>query len=107
MKIKMETIEHTTLEEFADRNGLTMVIRERTPHGLGERWHAGVRFYASFEHAEVSDGHVLISTFGNGATPEEAMENYAREISARRLVLDARTPGRRAIDVPHLVSGER
>ena len=87
-----------TIEEFADHYRLTMEVRERSLslHYLG-------RYMASFEDAEVKDGSVLISTFGNGDTPEEAISDYARQIEGKLMVIDAFKPNRNEIWVPEFV----
>jgi hypothetical protein len=46
-------------------------------------------FYASLEHVEVKDRGILKGTYGNGATPEEAMRNYYNKIVGERLVYRA------------------
>ena len=46
-------------------------------------------FYASLEHVEIKDGGILISTFGDGSTPEEAMRDYYKKIVGKRLVYRA------------------
>ena len=61
------------------------------------------RFYAYFASAEVMENGCLRSTFGNGATPKEAIADYARAISLKRLAIDAMTQTRREIDVPRLL----
>jgi hypothetical protein len=44
------------------------------------------RFYVSLNYVEVKDGGILISAMGNGATPEEAMRNYYKQIVGEKLV---------------------
>lgn len=88
------------LEEFATRHGLQMEVNERSRKDLGDDWPHG-RFYASFKDAEIKDGCVLISTFGNGTTPEEAIAEYAKRILGQRLVIDAGCRNRREIDAPN------
>ena len=94
MQITEETIRQGTIEEFADKHGLTMQVRERRLP-VGDR----NRFDAYFESCEVKEGGILISSFGNGATLEEAIANYAREISLKRLVCNAYGTDRREVDV--------
>lgn len=90
MKITYDKIEEMTLNEFAKKYDLEMVVRERDreimsmPH-IGH----GGRFYAYFKRTEVKDGSILCGSFGNGATPEDAINNYACEISGKRLVKNA------------------
>jgi hypothetical protein len=98
MKIVFHTMEEQTIEQFADTHKLTMEVYERSlPIGHKER------FYAHFELCEIIDNGVLIGAFGNGRTPEEAIANYATEISMKRIVIDQ---NRREIEVPRLIRTE-
>jgi len=83
-----------TLEEFADRHGLVMEVRERV--GCSRDF---PRFYASFHRAEVKEGGLLVSFAGNGDSEEEAIREYARRLDGKLLVLDATSPARRDIVV--------
>jgi len=96
MNIKYNYIQPISLQEFAERYNLTMVVNERD-HRIG-----GVeRFYAEFEDCEVRDGALLISAIGNGHDEFDAIENYARSISGRTLVMTM--PGKQVvIPVPKL-----
>ena len=98
MKIERHDIEETTIEAFADKNGLVMEVRERKkPVGDPSR------YYAHFKSAQVREGtHGLIGLFANGRTPEEAIAEYASDISLRTLIIDARTKEQREIEVPRL-----
>ena len=49
-------------------------------------------FYSSFEYVEVKRGGILESTYGNGATPEEAMRDFYKKIVGKRLVFHAMNP---------------
>jgi hypothetical protein len=94
MKIEMRTIPTGTIEEFAEANGLTMVVGERDlPVGNP------TRYYAEFDHSEIKDGCCLCSMYGNGSTPEEAIAEYAKNISMKRMVLYAMCNERREINV--------
>ena len=88
-----------TLEEFAELHNLTMWVRERS---LGLQ-HFG-RFLASFEDSDVKDGSVLIGSYGNGNTPEEAIADYSCQIQDKLLVIDAYGPNRREIWVPSFIA---
>jgi len=83
MKTTIEKIPEITIEEYAETNDLEMVVKERE---LPENDPA--RFYASFKHCDVKGDGVLIGSFGNGATPEEAIANYGREIHLKTLVYE-------------------
>lgn len=87
------------LQTFAEAHGLEIEVKLRPKQF---RRGSGDRFYASIPNAEVLDGSVLVGAFGNGDTEEEAIANYARRISERRIALDALRPGRRELTVPQL-----
>ena len=100
MKIEKHEIPQTSIEDFADKNNLVMEIHERR---LPDE--SPSRYYAHFKSAEAREGTCcLIGLFGNGRTPEEAIRNYAREISLRTLIIDAMTEHRREITVPRLAA---
>ena len=84
--MKIEITEHPrmTLEEFADKHGLVMQVRERSP----EYAKAYARYYACFKNCNVHRGHTLHGVFGNGNTPEEAIKNYSQQISNQFLTID-------------------
>ena len=84
MKIEREFIAEESLQDFADANGLTMVIMER-PLLSGNP----SRYYARFRHTALLGDGVLIGVYGNGATEEEAMRNYVTEISLKRILVSA------------------
>jgi len=98
MKIERNPLPATTIELLASTNDLTMVVCER-PVYIG----APNRYYAYFKNAEVQGTGVLISSYGDGATEADAIKAYAREISGKRLVIDAYSMNRKEIDVPRLV----
>lgn len=104
MKVRLHKIPESTLEDFADKHGLTMVVRERG----GKNAKTGTAFFACFERAELAtqDGYFLISIYGDGHTPEEAIEAYGRKISEGQLVVDAFRDTRREIRVPRIKSTE-
>jgi hypothetical protein len=91
--------EPMTLERFADLHGFDVVVQERDPKYFtgGSRWFAV--FYPSVE--EKFDG-ILRGTFGQGCTPDEAVKEWAEEISGKLIVVDAMKPTRREIKVPKL-----
>ena len=88
-----------TIEELADQHNLTMIVTERELY----RECSVHRWYAYFEDAETKDGPMLIDTYGDGGTPEEAIADYARRISGKLLVINAHQKSRREIQVPRLV----
>lgn len=97
MKITTERVEEVTLGEFAVRHDLEMVVVERKePIG------SPMRFYAHFRSAEIKDGSMLAGVTGNGATPEDAIADYATKIEFELLVISAYSPSRREIRVPRI-----
>jgi len=97
MKMTIFPVPQMTLEEFADANNLEMEVHERQlPDGHP------ARFYAEFKNCEVKQGGCLIGTYGDGATPGEAIANYAPQIALKHLVINAGTPQRMEIIAPKL-----
>ena len=104
MKIEYHKIEGyhpndvVTLEEFCDRYKLVMEVHERSSPRLP-------RFYATIRGAEFKEReHFLTGLFGDGDTPQEAIDDYAKEISGKVMVLDAMFSSRREIQVPTLLT---
>lgn len=98
MKTEIKRVEESTLEAFADKHGLVMMVREREKK-IGDQF----RYYASFKHSEVREGALLCGLTGNGSTPEDAIKDYANLIQMRMLVVNAMDTSRREIRVPRLV----
>ncbi len=97
MEIETEFLERMSIDEFADKHGLTMKVVERDID-LGP----AMRFYAYFNDAEVKLNGVYEGRFGDGATPEDAITDYAKRISLLTIVIDAYSASRREIRVPVL-----
>ena len=97
MKIERELVPRMMLAQFADQYGLIMEIHEReTEYGRHER------YFCYFKRAEVKDGSILCSTAGDGDTEDEAMADYARNVSCKLLVINAYGKDRREILTPIL-----
>ena len=103
MKIERQVLETMTLEEFADKYGLVMEVRDRDPRLIAYSLigPAG-RFYASFKRVEEKDGYMLRSSHGNGHTEEEAIANYVNKITGKDLVLGAHSGNRIDISATHI-----
>lgn len=97
MKTIIESQWRPSIEEFAEKYNLTMKVTERDL-----RVRHPQLYYARFDGAEIKGDCILRSAYGNGHTPEEAIANYANEISGKLLVIGAFTDGRREIRVPVL-----
>jgi hypothetical protein len=99
VNIARELVPTSTIEDFADKHGLTMEVRER-----GGDWQGtDGQFYARFRHADVLESPFLIGEFGNGHTEAEAIRAYAKAISEKVLCVDSWTPKRREIVCPRFV----
>ncbi len=98
MRITIESIQEITIEEFAEKHDLEMVIRERKT-----KLSDPSRFYAMFRYAEVVDGGMLVGVSGDGFTHERAISDYASKISLRTIAIHAMRPERKTIEVPRLI----
>jgi hypothetical protein len=94
MEIRRQHFTSSTIEDFAKANGLTMVVKERSPKSEHPR------YCAQFEDVEIKDGVMLTSAYGNGETEEEAIEAYSKDISGETIVLKAYKKGRLELVVP-------
>ena len=66
-----------TLLECAEFINVDLVVT-RFPRQKG-------RWCCQFECARVREGAVLVSTHGNGPTPDAAMQDYAQQIAGKQL----------------------
>ena len=74
-------------------------IRVRRYHNQQGRWSA------SIENSEVRDGVMLISSYGNGRNPNEAIANYLNEIKGKLLVINATSEEyRKEYTIPNNIS---
>lgn len=89
----------TSLEDFADKHGLTLLVGERTANC----W-TNDRFYARFKHISVKnkDGDGFCVVMGDGPTADEAICKYADAISGRTIVIDTTEKSHKEIQVPQL-----
>jgi hypothetical protein len=88
------------IEEYADALNLQLDI---TRHA-----NQGNRYTASFEHCEIKDSaesSVLSSAYGNGYSPATAIEDYAKKIKGKLLVVNAMSLDRREYFVPRTLTG--
>lgn len=100
MKIRKELTPEMSIEQFADANDLEMVIHERSKKYCSSN---EMRFYARFDKAEIGGDGMLRGAYGNGSTPEKAIEEYAQVISEEFLIISANQSDRREIRVPRLI----
>ena len=107
MKIELHELSGMSLSDFADKYGLIMVVRERNPKDHGaDGWKPEMRYYACFKNVEVTESGVLRGVFGDGATPELAIANYAKRISGQVIAIDAFGKNRQDVCVPLLCKEE-
>ena len=114
MQIKLEALpESVPVGEFADANGLVMVVRESKASGVNQ-----YQWTASFENTRVildpdafgpvphaAWGGDFVREIASGSLPDVAINNYASAISGNILVLEIPGQAARDIHVPRL-SGE-
>ena len=98
LKPDIHNIEAITLKKFADRHGLIMEVHERR-RPISDP----ARYYACFKNSEIEEKGFLMSAFGDGSTPDEAISNYIKRIEFKLLVIDAYTSNRRKIEVPRII----
>lgn len=91
MEIEFHPLPAPTIEEFAEKHELVMQILERQ-HG---------EYYANFKNSEVLNGSMLSSIYGTGFTQSAAMQDYAKLIAGKLLVVNAYTPRRQELRVPY------
>lgn len=60
-------------------------------------------FYVSFPKSEIASKGMLIGKFGNGNTIDEALKDYADELSEETIIFNAYTSSRKEIKSPILV----
>lgn len=85
MKIEIHPQETMTLEEFSKKHDLTMAVYERDITVANPL----KKYFCYFKHVEIKDGPILKSTSGNGNTVNEAIEDYCKELSKKRIVIRA------------------
>lgn len=88
----------SALEKFTKDNALDLVVLEREHYNEGDP----MKYYARYEDSYVLGDGVLIGSFGNGGTPEDAVRNWGEKISLKTLVIGAWGSSRREIRVPRI-----
>jgi len=96
MKFKNETFPDVTFDDFCEKHGIEVVVRERAGM-LGNP-----RYYATCDDLDTmeSDG-MLCGELGNGSAKEEAVLNYSRRLLGKKIVLGARGSSRREVQCPN------
>ena len=90
MDVKLHKTKRGTIEELADVLGLKIVVIK-----LSVSHNAPNRHFACFPNVQLKKDGMLVSETGNGPTPEAAIDDYAKKISGRLLVIDAMSETRR------------
>lgn len=93
-----------TIQEFAQVVDVGITILFRSPTLRSQENVGNDAWYAKLDHCMVDEGDVLSGAFGNGSTPDEALSDYCRRISGKRVVFDSMGRGRK-YDVPQLDAG--
>lgn len=101
MKINRTAYPEMTIDAFAVEHDLTMEVTERAMDAW-QRSRGLKRYVAHFRRAEIKDGPMLVSAYGEGDTEQEAIQHYVDRISHTTLVVDAMANCRREIRVPRL-----
>lgn len=87
-----------TIEEYADVLNVELVVRRCA--NQENRW------MADFESCEIKDGVILSSSYGDGKSPDKAIDSYVEKIRGKRIVFHAMsTAKRREYEVPHNLTG--
>lgn len=95
--MKINFIETKEILDLEKEIGFELEANERPIHsGLS-------RFYVSFKKGESMEGGCLVSHSGNGNTVDEALQDYCKYISCRRMAFNSYTPERKEIYLPKLV----
>jgi hypothetical protein len=58
------------------------------------------RWLAQIEHCEIKEGVILSGNYGTGKNPEQAIEDYVRQIKGKHIVVNAATKYRKEYHVP-------
>lgn len=95
--MKIEEIAKKEITDFEKEIGYELVVKQRSPLTEHEK------YYVSFETGEIMKGGCLISNTGNGNTIDEALLDYCKHISYKRMAFGAYTNNRVEIDIPQLI----
>lgn len=97
-RVKIERVNNkpcVTIEQFAEEHDLVIVIHfPNDARPLGFRH----KFQASFRGCEVVENEFLVGVSGWGVTEEDAINEYAKQISRKTIRLEFN----KRIDVPEL-----
>lgn len=94
--MKLNLIETKEILDLEQEIGYELEVNER-PANFGSP-----RFWAHFEQGESMEGGCLVGHSGNGNTVDEALRDYCRIISGKKMAFGAYTPERKEIQFPIL-----
>src|ERR1035437_5554486 len=95
--MKLNLISTKEILDVEKEIGYELEVNERPSH---MNLH---KYYVSFKNGETMEGCCLVSHSGNGNTIDEALIDYCKQISNRRMVFGSMTPEREEILLPKLV----
>ncbi len=99
--MEINLIETKEILDFENEIGYKLEVNERRINSISKsKLH---RFHVSFKEGEVMKDGCLISSYGNGNTIDEALIDYATQVSCERVVFGAYTKNRREISFPKLI----
>lgn len=98
--MKLNLIETKEILDLEQEIGFELEVNERPIYSKFDR------FYVSFKKGESMEGGGLVSYSGNGNTVDEALQDYCKQISCRRMVFNSYTPERKEIQFPKLVHSQ-
>ena len=94
--MKLNLIETKEILDLEKEIGIELEVNERPTHsGLSQ-------FYVSFKNGESMEGGFLVGHSGNGDTVDEALQDYCKQISCRRMAFNSYTPEHREIQFAKL-----
>lgn len=99
--MKINLIETKEILDFEKEIGFELEVNERED-GMSDTLNPR-RFYAFFKEGAVKEGAFLISVTGNGDTIDEALQDYANQISFTRMAFLSHTDSRKEVSCPKLV----
>ncbi len=91
-----------TLEDFAKEYGLELSIQFRQQLPPGDP----ARFYAKLNNVDIFIDGCLLGMFGDGPTPEAAVEDYAKQISEKQLYIISSKFGRLEIQAWEFIQND-
>ena len=95
--MKFNLISTKEILDYEQEIGHELVVVERDPYMKLSR------YYVSFEKGESMEDGALVGHSGKGNTIDEALIDYSKQVSCRKMAFDAMTNRRTEIQFPHLI----